>query len=575
MKRIVPYSHVARNAVVAATFIIGLVGQASAAEIVYGVIDPITPKPVLPNSTISAFRHDDAVRIGAARNQFEAASILIESISNRDTTVNVTVSDLNDTAGSARIDAKNIDVKVVKPWYQASSAWKDIGSRTGIRERVLVPELLVNDDSLVRVDHRLKRNFLRIGEPQDGRYVDISEDASARGRIVLSVADLPVRDRDQLQPFQIGPNEIRQLWLTVKVPQDAPSGRYQGVVRLLMDGGEVVEVPLFLEVYAFDLAEPSILYSLFYRGILSSQGSISSEGKSETQYRAELRNMKDHGIASPTLYEAWGRDGLEKALNIREEAGFGGKPVFYVGFDTRGIVTQRQISDLVMRARMLTDIVEKYGGTNAFVYGRDEAKGADLLAQLPAWRAIRESGGKVFATGYRGHCDLVGGDLDVLVLAGDPLQSEIDKCHSRGAKIFSYANPQGGVENPYIYRKNFGLLLWKRGVDGAMTYAYQDSYGAIWNDFDHDVYRDHVFAYPTSDGVIDTIAWEGFREGVDDVRYITTLERKLMSAPTLGPDKQKTVEQATRFLEQLRRENLPPDLAGVRRQIAAFLSELE
>ena len=28
-----------------------------------------------------------------------------------------------------------------------------------------------------------------------------------------------------------------------------------------------------------------------------------------------------------------------------------------------------------------------------------------------------------------------------------------------------------------------------------------------------------AMAYPTVDGMIDTIAWEGFREGVDDVRY--------------------------------------------------------
>ena len=36
-------------------------------------------------------------------------------------------------------------------------------------------------------------------------------------------------------------------------------------------------------------------------------------------------------------------------------------------------------------------------------------------------------------------------------------------------------------------------------------------------------FRDHVFAYPTSNGVIDTIQWEGWREGVDDTRYLATL----------------------------------------------------
>ena len=31
----------------------------------------------------------------------------------------------------------------------------------------------------------------------------------------------------------------------------------------------------------------------------------------------------------------------------------------------------------------------------------------------------------------------------------------------------------------------------------------------------------------TVDGVIDTIAWEGYREGVDDVRYVTTLQKAI------------------------------------------------
>ena len=39
-------------------------------------------------------------------------------------------------------------------------------------------------------------------------------------------------------------------------------------------------------------------------------------------------------------------------------------------------------------------------------------------------------------------------------------------------------------------------------------------------------YRDHVFAYPTTNGVIDTIQWEGFREGVDDTRYVASLIKK-------------------------------------------------
>ena len=100
--------------------------------------------------------------------------------------------------------------------------------------------------------------------------------------------------------------------------------------------------------------------------------------------------------------------------------------------------------------------------------------------------------------------------------------------HSSGKRLFSYGNPQSGVENPDIYRKNYGVALWNAGYDGAMDFAYQYPYGDIWNDYDSQSthYRDHVFAYPTSNGVIDTIQWEGWREGVDDTRYVASLIKK-------------------------------------------------
>jgi hypothetical protein len=113
--------------------------------------------------------------------------------------------------------------------------------------------------------------------------------------------------------------------------------------------------------------------------------------------------------------------------------------------------------------------------------------------------------------------------LDVAVFAGPLNAVQATEWHLKGQKIFSYANPQVGVENPELYRKNYGFALWNAGYDGAMNYAYQHGYGQIWNDFDNRRNRDHVFAYPTSDGVIDTLQWEGWREGVDDTRYLATL----------------------------------------------------
>jgi len=80
-----------------------------------------------------------------------------------------------------------------------------------------------------------------------------------------------------------------------------------------------------------------------------------------------------------------------------------------------------------------------------------------------------------------------------------------------------------------------------------MNYAYQSTDGNpdIWNDFTSlRGNRNMTFTYPTTNGVVDTLQWEGHREGVTDIRYASTLamrkgwtkaqlESYLLSLPTL------------------------------------------
>lgn len=68
---------------------------------------------------------------------------------------------------------------------------------------------------------------------------------------------------------------------------------------------------------------------------------------------------------------------------------------------------------------------------------------------------------------------------------------------------------------------------------------------------DHPTYRDHNLTYPTADGVIDTLAWEGFREAVDDVRYLTTLENLLKKG---GGIDSSALREAASFLITLKNE---------------------
>jgi len=181
---------------------------------------------------------------------------------------------------------------------------------------------------------------------------------------------------------------------------------------------------------------------------------------------------------------------------------------------------------------------------------------------------LHDAGAKVFVACYKGTFEVMGDLLDLAIYAGAPLADEAQKYHQAGQRIFCYANPQVGVEEPETYRRNFGLLLWQAGYDGAMDYAYQHSFGHGWNDFDSPQYRDHNFTYQTVDGVIDTIQWEGFREGVDDVRYVTTLVKAMEAAREAKP---ALVKQAQTWLDGL---DVKGDLDEVRGKTVEWILKL-
>jgi hypothetical protein len=55
-------------------------------------------------------------------------------------------------------------------------------------------------------------------------------------------------------------------------------------------------------------------------------------------------------------------------------------------------------------------------------------------------------------------------------------------------------------------------------------FAYCPSNDRAWT-----LYKPMVLAYPISDGLVDTLEWDGFRSGIDDIRYATKL-RQLANA---------------------------------------------
>ena len=499
------------------------------------VVKAISNRKILPEGKIPDAEPSRRIHVTVAPGGYQPASFVVQA-NQRLVNLKPTCSDLR--SADNILGASHIDIKVVKCWYQGCvSGDIQYAYCPGGPKRVLMPELLLHDSSLVTVNAQTKTNYLRIREGDREKYIDISRQSGDPRHYrpnegpdtdVTLPGNVTFDDSVALRPVTLPPGENLQFWVTVSVPPDTPPGLYEGSLTIAAANAGPETVPLLVNVLPFTLDAPMVEYGLYYRGRLTGKNPerVGSEEKNEIQLRAEMADMARHGVVSCTVTQNYvpsepARFG--KFLEIMRSAGLG--DTLYMLWVGDYYNDKDKTSRLLVFAR-------KAGFRDVYFYGGDELEPAQAQARRESWRTMQGRGGKIFSALEKAAYsvpDIL--DLAVVSRIRDPQLAKA--YHDHGHRVFSYGIPQVGVEEPETYRRSYGLTLWKAGYDGAMLYAYQHAWGCIWNDFDG-YFRDHVFAYPTTNGVVDTIEWEGFREAVTDVRYVTTLVNLVRKAKGAG-----------------------------------------
>lgn len=514
--------------------------------------NPISNHKVLPDRAMIDGVLDQAIQMFATPGEYEPAGFVL--LPSESTTVTFKIGDLKNA--DRVISRENLDLRVVKVWYQAGIGVNELD------KKLLTPELLLHDDKLVHVDQEQQKNVIRN-------------------------IDAP-RDSAELLPVHIPANTAKQFWLTAHVPENTAPGTYTGSVAVSFDTLPSRKLTIHLEVLPFELEEPHLDFGLYFRSILASGNPdyVSSEAKTPLQLEAEFRNLKAHGVLYPDVYErvSLRSDGtldvakLDQYLAIKEHVGLPNNPLYYLGIGTGGINTQEKFHDRVTLCRRFLDYTRSKGITEVYFYGQDEAMGEELKQQRAMWQAIHEMDGKVWVACSTGFFEVVGDLLDLPLVARQS-PADVPRVHKLGRKIWNYSKPAAGPrELPYSQRYYLGWWLVRSGMDGNHNYAYQhaaglgESGGRPWDDFDDAVYRPINYVYPTVDGVVDTLQWEGVREGIDDVRYLTTLRKAVMDAK--HSDNPKATALAGEVETWIERVNIADDLQTVRRQMADRIIQL-
>lgn len=502
--------------------------------VIYYVVPAMSDIMRLPDSYPSDGIPGGVVRLVASRGEFEPGSIVLAPRANVDS-FTLKATDLVSKKGS-RIPASAIDIKIVKNWYQGGSAW--YGYFADGLGRLLVPELLLNDENFIKADPKTLDNYARCSN-EDGTvsYQWISADHMVTNYHWANQAKAGLfRDADKLMPVVLNKNEFKQYMITVQVPETAKEGIYHAKLDMVADGKVIGTVPLSVRVLPFKLPLPKTNYSREKSFHLCLYGTATDE-------KAILKNLADHNAVTPMGFprlDPFLPEKVDKDIALAKEVGLR-TDILLFGINGCGLITnEKPNQDQQRKLDQLKDMIqksakqcqEKLGHTNFYSYGIDEGGPWAIRGERNAWKIVHDAGGKVGVTSYP-HKELINA-LDYLIIPGAPAKHHFDQVNlfhemNPDGMCGWYANPHSGPENPDYFRRVHGYQAYKSNYDVSSNYCW---YRNNWNDMSQPEYglRGIIMVYVGRGHVFDTLAWEGVREGLDDVKYASYLKDLALEA---------------------------------------------
>lgn len=491
------------------------------APYLYYTVDPMSSIKRLPDTFPTDGRLCGDLGIIAAQNEYEPASFVIYPRKNADK-FTFAVSDLKSADGTV-FPAGNLDLKLLKVWYQTGSSW--YGYFADALCHALCPELLVNDEDLVRVVCTgLGDNFVKYHN-EDGsvshQWMTAPYTALDYNEYLGQANTNLIRDAETLQPVVLNKNEFKQFFLTAYVPKGQKPGLYTGTIRMNADGKDVGLIPVKLRVLPFELPEARTYHDPNREYFLALYGTATSNPK-VLKNQARHNALHSHGFpfADPFYPQKFRKD-----VKTAKECGLNLSKIM-CGIASCAGGNPEKLNKLYNASMEL--VRKEVGDVEVFSYGIDEGNFWAIRKQRPAWDEIHKAGAKVMVSSMP-H-DRIQYGLDYVAFAFAPVGKDIrhvEAYHRMNPKSYVgwYANPHSAPENPDLFRRMHGYVAYRGNFDASSNYCWWRN---NWNDFsviDEHTMRGLIMVYATQDDIIDTIEWEGVREGVDDIRYLTVLKR--------------------------------------------------
>ena len=526
-------------------------------SLAFYTIDPMSQERVLPDMIPGEADFSGSLDVVVAQEEFEPASFVVMALK--------PVKSF--TVRMKGLDGLLADVKLVKRWYRPGGAWYTYF--TDFYHRVLTPHLLVNDDKLIKVDEPSTRNYYRLNYPEGTRYTDVSDPDKREGWD----PDIPFRDAKTLQPIDnltaFGRNQ--QYWILFHAAKGTKPGLYRGELELIAEGDTVAMMPVNLRVLDFELPVRGESFDndgQFYISHLNIYGSEFAGHTFEelkASWLKQYKSMRDHNSLDVT--GIW-KDEYSAAL--AREAGFPEDQIWASGINLPkwrklwsgvpfGELTAekrelgiRAAERLVKRGFDWYDKAFHASQKWAHFFSEDSSYISLGVMQRDLALTVHKHGWNMFAHGMgSGNFDFAG-DLQDAQMPSYLDRKLADQWHAVGSPVAAYAKPFASPENPAIHRRYLGFLRYlHHRYDGNMQHGLKDMNPNQFapNPGGDGNFRCQTMLYPTQDGFLETICWEGVREAFDDVRYATYLKK--LAKPRLHDANEYIRREARRAMQWL------------------------
>lgn len=364
-----------------------------------------------------------------------------------------------------------------------------------------------------------------------------------------------------------------RFWLTLRVPEDAEPGMYEGTVTVRDDRGGEGEVRVLLRVLPIELREdPSKIWGMYYRHPLDNASRAEDDVSREfyeRQAQMEHQDLVEHGMHNivlsawcPPMNEEGGFEAdwtvLQNKLDMCEKYGFTGP---YATHINAGGIYQKHVGEswgphtnnakvpppeyaeeLTAMTRFIESEREKHGWPEFLYYpidepGRDPASVELMRVTL---KAIRDADAPTYVTAAPEHeqfqplMPFVNVWCTQTFLPGR--ETVLADMAARDVQYWCYPNKSCG-ENDHTpvrgARMTYGYGFWRSGFVALIPWIYSATTSDPLN-YLTGATMDFLVRHEPDGTPMSVTLWEAFREGKDDYRYIYTLEQLIAEARASG-----------------------------------------